>query len=76
MSRLQVAGVVGKYKAGLYRQLPHLVQHFRTDKIVIHCDKETSINLDGELRTGKTVTMSVSDKKLRFFYPKGLTWKV
>ena len=76
VSRLQVPGVVGKYKAGRYKELPHLVQHFRTKEITIHCDKETPINLDGELRTGKTVTMSVSDKKLRFFYPKDLTWRL
>ena len=76
VSRLQVAGVIGKYKEGRYKELPHLVQHFRTKHITIHCDKETPINLDGELRLGKTVKMTVSDKKLRFFYPKGLTWRL
>ena len=76
VSRLQVPGVVGKYKSGRYKELPHLVQHFRTKKITIHCDKETSINLDGELRWGKTVSMSIAKEKIRFFYPKGLTWKV
>ena len=76
VSRLQVAGVIGKYKEGRYKELPHLVQHFRTKSITIHCDKETPINLDGELRLGKTVKMTVSDKKLRFFYPKGLTWRL
>ena len=74
VSRLQVAKVVGKYKAGRYKELPQLVRHFRTDKITIHCDKETPINLDGELRLGKTVHFSIAEKKLRFFYPKGLTW--
>ena len=74
VSRLQVAKVVGKYKAGRYKELPQLVRHFRTDKITIHCDKETPINLDGELRLGKTVHFSIAEEKLRFFYPKGLTW--
>ena len=72
VSRLQVAGVVGKYKAGLYQQLPKLIRHFRTKQVTIHCDKPTPINLDGELRTAQTVRMGISDKKLRFFYPKGL----
>ena len=76
VSRFQVPGVVGKYKSGRYQELPHLVQHYRTKKIVIHCDKETSINLDGELRWGKTVSMAIAKEKIRFFYPKGLTWKV
>ena len=75
VSRLLVPRVVGTYKAGRYKELPHLVRHFKTDKITIHCDKETPINLDGELRLGKTVEMEVAKEKIRFFYPKGLSWK-
>ena len=75
VSRLQVAGVVGKYKAGRYQELPKLVRHFRAKEITIHCDKETPINLDGELRWGKTVKLSVAEEKIRFFYPKGLVWQ-
>ena len=74
VSRLQVPGVVGKYKAGRYKELPHLVTHYRTDKVEILCDKPTPINLDGELRTWQDVTITVAEEKLRFFYPKGLTW--
>ena len=75
VSRLQVPGVVGKYKNGKYATLPHIVRHFRTRALKIICDKPTPINLDGELRTAKEVNMSISEKKLRFFYPKGLIWK-
>ena len=75
VSRLQVPGVVGKYKNGQYAQLPRLVRHYKTKSLRILCDKPTPINLDGELRTATEVCMSISDKKLRFFYPKGLTWK-
>ena len=75
VSRLQVPGVVGKYKAGRYKELPHLVRHFRTKSITIHCDKETPINLDGEMRLAKTATFSLAEEKLRFFYPKGLVWR-
>lgn len=73
VSRLQVPGVIGKYMKGQYADLPKLVRHFRTKEITIHCDKNTPINLDGELRMGKDITMKLSHKKLRFFYPKGLT---
>ncbi|MBQ7345084.1 MAG: diacylglycerol kinase family lipid kinase [Oscillospiraceae bacterium] len=76
VSRLQVPGIIGKYKAGRYKELPKLVRHFRTKKIRIICDKPTPVNLDGELRTATDITMSISHKKLRFFYPKGLTWAV
>ena len=75
VSRLQVPGVIGKYKNGRYKELKHLVRHFRTDKLRILCDKPTSINLDGELRTAQTVEMTIAQEKLRFFYPKGLSWK-
>ena len=74
VSRFQVPGVVGQYKAGRYQELPHLVRHYRTRSVKIICDKPTTINLDGELRTATEVTMSVANKKLRFFYPKGLCW--
>ena len=75
VSRLQVAQVVGKYKNGQYAQLPKLVRHFRTDHVQITCDKPSPINLDGELRTAQVVDFRVADEKLRFFYPKNLTWK-
>ena len=75
VSRLQVAGVVGKYKAGRYKELGHIAKYYRTDRVTIRCDKDTPINLDGELRTAEVVEMKISDKKLRFFYPKGLNWR-
>ena len=74
VSRLQVAGVVGKYKAGRYKELPKLVKHYRTDAVKITCDKPTPINLDGELRVSEVVDMSIAKEKLRFFYPRGLSW--
>ena len=75
VSRLQVPGVVGMYKDGRYKELPHLVRHFKTDKITIRCDKKTPINLDGELRLGKVVEMQLAKEKIRFFYPKGLHYE-
>ena len=75
VSLLQVATVVGKYKAGKYADLPHLVRHFTTDHVKIICDKETPINLDGELRTAQVVDIRLAEEKVRFFYPKGLVWQ-
>ena len=72
---LQVPGIIGKYKNGQYKQLPKLVKHYLTDHVTIRCDKPTAINLDGELRTATTVDMSIAQEKLRFFYPRGLTWQ-
>lgn len=75
ISRLQVPGVVGKYKDGRYKELPRLVRHFRTKSLKIICDKPTAIQLDGEQQTITAADMHVSDKKLNFFYPRGLTYK-
>lgn len=74
VSRLQVPGLIGKYKNGRYREMGDLVQYFQTDKLTVHCDKPSAINLDGELLTAQTVEFSVAKEKLRFFYPQGLTW--
>ena len=74
VSLLQVPAVIGKYKAGRYKELPRLVRHLRTKSIRITCDKLTPINLDGELRTAQVVQMEVAQEKIRFFYPKGLSF--
>lgn len=73
VSRLQVPGVVGKYKDGRYRELPRLVRHFSATSLRICCDKPTPINLDGEMRVAETVDIRIAEEKLRFFHPKGLT---
>ena len=70
----QVPGAIGKYKSGNYKQLGDLVCKFRTDHIRILCDGETPVNLDGEIRWGTEVNMKISDKKVRFFYPRGLSF--
>ena len=75
VSRLQVPFIIGKYKEGRYKELSDLATHYRTDRVKIFCDKESAINLDGEIRFAKDVEFKISDKKLRFFYPKHLTWK-
>jgi len=76
VSRLQVPAVVGKYKSGRFKELPHLVRHFRVRELTILCDKPTPINLDGELRTAQEIRISVAPEKIRFFYPADLTYQV
>ena len=76
VSRLQVPAVIGKYKAGRFQELPHLVRHFQVRELTIRCDKPTPINLDGELRTAETVHIQVAPEKVRFFYPKDLTYQL
>ena len=75
VSRLQVPLIIGKYKNGRYKELTKQVRHLRTRALTIHCDKETPINLDGELRKAQVVHIALAEEKLRFFYPKGLVWQ-
>ena len=76
VTRMQVPGIIGKYKNGQYKELPDLVQHFRTDRVVIRCDKPTPVNVDGEAIVAETVELRVAEEKLRFFYPRGLSFAV
>ena len=76
VSRMQVPMVIGKYKDGRYAELPHLVRHLRTKALKIRCDQAEPINLDGELRMAQVVDFRLADEKLRFFYPKGLVWRM
>ena len=66
---------VGKYKSGRYKEMPEQLRYIKTDAVRIICDKTTPINLDGELRRAQVIEMSVAKEKIRFFYPKGLSWK-
>ena len=75
VSLLQVPQVIGKYKNGRYKELPRLVKHYSVDRLKIYFDKPTSINLDGEQRLADMADISVAKEKIRFFYPKGLTWR-
>jgi diacylglycerol kinase family enzyme len=75
VSRLQIAAIIGKYKDGKYAQYPQLIRHYRTKKVVIDCPHETVINMDGELRKGKHIEIAVASEKMRFFYPKQLSWR-
>ena len=72
---LQVAAVIGKYKAGRYQELPQLVQFRRASSVTVACDKLTPINLDGEALFKQESTFTVAPHKIRFCYPKGLLWR-
>ena len=76
VSRLKVAQVVGAYKNGKYADFPDLIRYFSTDRVKIYCDKPTGINLDGERREGQIVDIRIAQEKLRFFYPKGITFQI
>jgi len=75
ISRAQVPFIIGKYKEGRYQELSKIARYVRTDSIKVICDQSTPINLDGEIRWADAVEFRVAQKKIRFFYPRGLSWK-
>ena len=76
VTRTQVPFVIGKYKEGRYQELSHIAKYIKADSIKIICDRPTAVNVDGELRTAQVVEFQVAPEKIRFFYPKGLSWAV
>jgi len=70
----EVPSLIGKYKAGRYKELPKYIRHFRTNSVRVRADKEIPVNLDGEIRFAKTAQMCLAEEKVHFFYPRGLTW--
>ena len=76
VTRLQVPGLIGKYKAGRYKELNEVAVYYRTDHVKIICDQPTPVNVDGELLTAQEVDLRVAEEKLRFFYPRGLSFAV
>ena len=75
ISRAEVPFIIGKYKDGRYKELSRIARYIKTDSIKVICDKSTPINLDGEIRWAKEVEFKVAEEKIRFFYPRGLTWQ-
>lgn len=74
VSRLTVLRVIGSYKNGGYHDFPQIIRHFRTRSLTIRCGRENAINLDGELRRAQIVRIDLAPEKLRFFYPRTLSW--
>lgn len=74
VTRLEVAKLIGLYKAGRYKELPQWVRHFRTAAVRVISEKPSVVNLDGEAAWETDVTFRALPRALRFFYPRGLTY--
>lgn len=73
---LQVAMVIGKYQKGQYADYPQLISHYRTGQVTVSCGEDSVVNLDGEALRSREVTFRISGEKLRFFYPRGLSYRM
>ena len=72
VSKATFARLFAPYSAGEYRKLPQeLVRVSTAGTVRIQSETELVTCLDGECFRGREVVMTLSDKRLNFFSPKG-----
>lgn len=76
VSRFTFFRLVSKYASGRYHELPHLVFPHRGQQVELKSgdDRELVAVVDGEVLRDRSFTIRLSDKKLNFFYPEGLSY--
>ena len=70
MSRLRIISLLKKYTRGDHVNLP-ICSYSRGKKITVTADKETPVNLDGEVIYAKKIVFEVLPRFVRFLLPKG-----
>ncbi len=71
---LSLLRVIGVYKRGGYAELPEFITHRRVTEITVASDSDRVVNADGEITRAAETHFSLAKEKLRFFYPKGLSY--
>ncbi len=75
VSRLTFFRLVGKYAKGRYREYPHLITDYHGQSITFSSPDGMVAVVDGEVMEDTSFTVSLSEKKLDFFYPAGLNYR-
>ena len=74
ISRFTFIGLVGSYKNGTYlsnEKAMQYITHKKVSHFKMEFEEETSICIDGEIISAKTVDFSIERKILNFVIPKG-----
>ena len=75
IDRRTFARLVGKYAKGRYRECPGVVRDFHGTAITYSSEEEIVTVVDGEVLRGRSFTVKLSDKKVNFFYPAGMSYR-
>lgn len=76
VSRLTFLRLVGKYAKGQYAQYPDLILPYHgPGPIVFEADEPITLCVDGEIMEDTAFRVALSEKKVNFFYPEGLSWQ-
>ncbi len=77
VSRLTLARLVGDYGKGRYARHPDLIKPYHgPGPITLEADEPFPLCVDGEILEGSRFTLRLSEKKVNFFWPKGLSYQV
>ena len=63
---------VDKFARGQYRKCPDLIQSWHGDAVSFSSHDEMVVVVDGEVMRGREFTVCRSEKKLNFFWPRGV----
>ena len=75
VSRATFFRLVGRYAQGKYRDYPDLIWYRQGETVTIRGKKELVAVVDGEALRAREMTIGLSEKKVNFFYPVGLSYE-
>lgn len=75
VSRLTFLRLVGQYAKGLYRNHPEIIRSFHGRRIVYSSPTELVTVVDGEVLRGHSFTVSLSERKVNFFWPSYVSYQ-
>ena len=76
VSRFTFFRLLGAYSTGHYRKHPEVLSHFHGTSFSFSSPQELTAVVDGEVMRSKSFTVSLSPKKVWFFYPAGLDYHI
>ncbi len=76
VGRLTFARFVGAYSKGKYREHPDLIRHWHGDRIELSSPRELVAVVDGEVMRGQEFSIGLSEKKINFFWPGYLDYRL
>ena len=75
VDRLTFFRLVGEYGRGRYARYPNLIQYGQGNGVVVRSPQELVAVVDGEPLRAKELTIRLSEKRVNFFYPAGLSYR-
>lgn len=75
VSRFTFFRLIGKYASGGYADYPDLIRFHRTRAVEFSSQSLLTVVVDGEVMTGHSFILRLSEKKINFFYPEGASYQ-